>query len=84
MKITDTVNAEAWVSQFVERDQLVAKYFLNRLLLISASEFESGMAEIILSKSESLDGKIALLPLKRVRKAYDGKVTRERYDSSGK
>ncbi|WP_460595562.1 phosphoribosyltransferase-like protein [Geomonas sp. Red276] len=87
MPLSETKEAQEWLSLFSGGDRLLAKAFLNRLVLVSASDFETKLTQLIETVGDKLNGKVALFPVKPVRKIYIGepiRIRRERYNSSGK
>ena len=56
-----------WLTQFDGGDKLLAQSFLNNLILISSTEFDMGLSELIENIGNRQGGKVALFPIKPIR-----------------
>jgi hypothetical protein len=64
--LRDTTRGREWLSQFRQKDQTVARYMLDTLVLVSREEFESKMLAAIQNAGSDVDGPVACFAARKV------------------
>jgi hypothetical protein len=66
IKITlaETQQAKDWLAQFAAADRKTAKRLLDCLTLVSHSEFERGLTQLVIEESEKIESPVALYAVK--------------------
>jgi hypothetical protein len=83
MTLVDNAYSEKWIEQFDSVDRPLARALLGSLKLVSHSEFERRIVQLILEIVQKTEGQIALFPVSRLpRRPSPGKEKRPYYGSA--